>query len=214
MLISEQKPLEEILGYLEGEQKIFLVGCKGCAEGCESGGESQVEEMNQKLEEKGKTIVGQTMFDMVCDEPLVKVKMSQLKAKIEPSDSLLILCCGVGVQTLAAATDKVIHPGCNTISLGGAHAEWREAERCLECGDCVLDYTGGLCPIARCSKHLLNGPCGGSQDGKCEVNPDIPCVWHLIVERLAKLGRLDKLEEVKGPKNWSVSLVGGPPTTR
>jgi hypothetical protein len=214
MLISEQKPLEEILGYLNGEQKIFLVGCKGCAEGCESGGESQVEEMKQKLEEKGKTIVGQTMFDMVCDEPLVKVKMNQLKANIEPSDSLLILCCGVGVQTLAAATDKVIHPGCNTISLGGAHAEWREAERCLECGDCVLDYTGGLCPIARCSKHLLNGPCGGSQDGKCEVNPEIRCVWHLIVERLTKIGRLDKLEEVKGPKNWSVSLVGGPPTTR
>ena len=214
MLISEQKPLEEILGCLEGEEKVFLVGCKGCAEGCESGGERQVKEMKGVLEGKGKTIVGYTVLDMVCDEPLVKVRMAQLKRRIDPADSLLILCCGVGGQTVAAATRKVVHPGCNTVSLGGAHAEWREAERCLECGDCVLDYTGGLCPIARCSKHLLNGPCGGSQDKKCEINADIPCVWHLIVERLAELGRLQKLEEVKPPKNWSVSLVGGPPTTR
>ena len=214
MLISEQKPLEEILGYLEGEQRIFLVGCKGCAEGCESGGESQVKEMEEKLTNQGKTIVGQIMFDMVCDEPLVKVKTNYVADKIRAADSLLVLCCGVGVQTLAAAVDKVVHPGCNTVSLGGAHAEWREAERCMECGDCVLDYTGGLCPIARCSKHLLNGPCGGSQNGKCEVHPDIPCVWQLIVERLTKLGRVEKLEEVKGPKNWSLSLVSAPPLRR
>jgi hypothetical protein len=110
--------------------------------------------------------------------------------------------------------DKVVHPGCNTLSAGGAHAEWKEAERCLECGDCMLEFTGGLCPIARCSKHLLNGPCGGSQDGKCEVDPDIPCVWQQIVDRLAELGQLDKLDRLVAPKNWSVSLTSGPPVKR
>jgi hypothetical protein len=214
MLISEQKPIEETLASLNGEQKIFLVGCKGCAEGCRSGGEQQVLETKVKLEENGKTVIGYTMFDMLCDEPLVKIKLKYINDKIEPADSLLILCCGVGVQTIAALTYKVVHPGCNTLSLGGAHAEWREAERCLECGDCVLDHTGGLCPFARCSKHLLHGPCGGSHDGKCEVSSDIPCVWHLIVDRLSKQGRLSKLKEFRRPKNWSLGLIAGLPKRR
>jgi hypothetical protein len=110
--------------------------------------------------------------------------------------------------------DKVVHPGCNTLSSGGSHAEWKEAERCLECGDCMLEFTGGICPIARCSKHLLNGPCGGSQDGKCEVDPDIPCVWQQIVDRLIRLGQIDKLDRLVTPKNWSVSLTSGPPVKR
>ena len=214
MLISEQKPIEEILHSLDGEKAIFLIGCKGCAEGCESGGEQQVIEMKQKLENEGKSITGFSVIDMVCDKPLTRIKLASYRKAVDPADSLLILCCGVGVQTVAEIVNKVVHPGCNTISSGGAHAEWREAERCLECGDCVLDYTGGICPIARCSKHLLNGPCGGSQEGKCEVSPDIPCAWQLIVERLAEIGRLDKLEEFKGPKNWGVSLIAGLPTKR
>jgi len=126
----------------------------------------------------------------------------------------LVLTCGVGVQTVAGVVDKAVHPGCNTLSSGGAHAEWKEAERCLECGDCVLEFTGGICPIARCSKHLLNGPCGGSQDGKCEVNADIPCAWQLIIERLTELGQLDRLERLVPPKNWNVSLIAGPPVRR
>ena len=212
MLATKQKPFEEIISSLDGEKAIFLIGCKGCAKGYETGGESQVMEMKKKLEEKGKRIAGVSLVDMVCDEPLTRIKLNAHKDAVKAADSLLVMCCGVGVQTVAAMADKAVHPGCNTISLGGAHAEWKEAERCLECGDCVLDYTGGLCPIARCSKHLLNGPCGGSQGGKCEVSADIPCVWQLIVERLAKQGRLSKLEQVKPPKNWKVSLIAGPPT--
>jgi len=214
MLVSEQKPVEEILRYLDGEKAIFLIGCKGCAEGCQSGGEQQVIEMKQKLEEGGKTVTGFSLIDMVCNEALTRMKLASHRQAIDSSDSLLVLTCGSGVQSTAAVIDKVIHPGCNTISKGGAHAEWKDAERCLECGDCVLDYTGGICPIARCSKHLLNGPCGGSQGGKCEVSQDIPCVWQLIIEHLSKIGRLDKLEEFKPPKNWSISLVGGLPTKR
>jgi hypothetical protein len=211
MLISKQKPLEEILSYLEGDKSIFLIGCKGCAEGWGSGGEKQVAEMKNTLREKGKTVTGSVVVDMLCDAVLTRLKLRSYKKEIAAADSMLVLTDGAGVQTVAEVVDKVVHPGCNTLSSGGAHAEWKEAERCLECGDCVLEFTGGLCPIARCSKHLLNGPCGGSQGGKCEVDPSIPCVWQQIVDHLAKLGRLDKLERLVTPKNWSVSLISGPP---
>lgn len=211
MLISKQKPLEEILSYLEGDKSIFLIGCKGCAEGWGSGGEKQVAEMKNTLREKGKTVTGSVVVDMLCDAALTKLKLRSYKKEIAAADSMLVLTDGAGVQTVAEVVNKMVHPGCNTLSSGGAHAEWKESERCLECGDCVLEFTGGLCPIARCSKHLLNGPCGGSQGGKCEVDPSIPCVWQQIVDHLAKLGRLDKLERLVTPKNWSVSLVSGPP---
>ena len=214
MLISEQKPLEEILSYLEGDKSIFLIGCKGCAEGWGSGGEKQVAEMKNTLQERGKAVSGSVVVDMLCDSVLTKLKLRAYKKEVAAADSILVLTDGAGVQTVAGLVDKVVHPGCNTLSSGGAHAEWKEAERCLECGDCMLEFTGGLCPIARCSKHLLNGPCGGSQDGKCEVDPDIPCVWQQIVDRLAKLGQLDKLERLVTPKNWSVSLISGPPVKR
>jgi hypothetical protein len=214
MLISKQKPLEEILSYLDGEGKVFLVGCNGCAEGWESGGERQVLEMKAMLEQKGKSVTGYVLVDMLCDRALATLKLLSHKREIEEADSLLVLTDGAGVQTVSEIVKKVVHPGCNTLSSGGAHAEWKGAERCLECGDCMLEYTGGLCPIARCSKHLLNGPCGGSQSGKCEVDPEIPCVWHLIYERLRDLGRLDKMERLIPPKNWSVSLISGPPVKR
>jgi hypothetical protein len=211
MLISKQKPLEEILSYLEGDKSIFVIGCKGCAEGWGSGGEKQVAEMRSTLQEKGKAVTGSVVVDMLCDAALTKLKLRSYKKEIAAADSMLVLTDGAGVQTVAEVVDKVVHPGCNTLSAGGGHAEWKESERCLECGDCVLEFTGGLCPIARCSKHLLNGPCGGSQGGKCEVDPSIPCVWQQIVDHLAKLGRLDKLEGLVTPKNWSVSLISGPP---
>ncbi len=214
MLISEQKPLQEILTYLDGEKSIFLVGCKGCAEGWGSGGEKQVAGMKNSLQEKGKTITGSVLVDMLCDAALTRLKLRSYKKEIAAADSIMVLTDGAGVQTVAEVVNKMVHPGCNTLSSGGAHAEWKEAERCLECGDCMLEFTGGLCPIARCSKHLLNGPCGGSQGGKCEVDPSIPCVWQQIVDHLAKLGRLDKLERLVTPKNWSVSLISGPPVKR
>ena len=214
MLISEQKPLEEILSYLEGDKSIFLIGCKGCAEGWGSGGEKQVAEMKNTLQERGKAVSGSVVVDMLCDSALTKLELRAYKKEIAVADSILVLTDGAGVQTVAELVNKVVHPGCNTLSSGGAHAEWKEAERCLECGDCVLEFTGGLCPIARCSKLLLNGPCGGSQGGKCEVDPNIPCVWQQIVDRLAKLGQLDKLERLVKPKNWSVSLISGPPVKR
>ena len=204
MIISEQKPLPEILQSLEGEQRIFLVGCKGCAEACHTGGEAQVLEMKQKLEGEGKTITGNTVVDFLCDKALVKFRLKAHEEEIISADSLLVMTCGIGVQATAAVVDKVTHPACNTISVGGARGEWRGDERCLECGECLLDYTGGICPLTACTKGLLNGPCGGARDGKCEFEPETrDCGWHLIYERLKKLNRLDKMRAMVGTKDYS-----------
>lgn len=214
MLTTKQKPLEQILEYLDGENSVFLVGCKGCAEGCHTGGEQEVLDMKQRLEEAGKTIAGISLIDFMCNDNLVRMTLQAHEDKIIDADSLLALCCGIGVQATSAVVDKIVHPGCNTVSMGGRHGEWREGERCMECGDCVLEFTGGICPVARCAKMLLNGPCGGSVDGKCEISPDIPCAWQQIIERLSKLGRLDKLERIVAPKDWSVSLMAGSASQR
>jgi len=204
MIISEMKPIEEILGYLKGEAKIFLVGCKGCAEVCQTGGEPQVLEMKQKLQEAGKTVTGYTVVDFLCDKALVKLRLKAREEDVVAADSLLVMTCGIGVQATAAVTDKVTHPTCNTMSRGGAQGEWRGSERCRECGDCLLDITGGICPLTACSKSLVNGQCGGSKDGKCEVEPDVrDCGWYLIYERLKKLNRLEKMTEVYPPKAYS-----------
>jgi len=214
MLITKQKPLEQILGYIGNEKSIFIVGCKGCAEGCHTGGEKEVAEMKLKLEQAGKKVSGTALIDFMCNDGQVRLMLQPHETEILASDSLLVLCCGVGVQATSSVVDKMVHPGCNTVSLGGRHAEWREAERCMECGDCVLDYTGGICPVARCSKFLMNGPCGGSVNGKCEISKDIPCAWQLIIDRLTKLGRLDKMQTIVAPKDWSVSLTAGAASKR
>jgi len=204
MLVSELKPWEEILGYLDGESKVFIVGCKGCAEVCQTGGEAQVLEMKQKLEQQGKTVTGYTVVDFLCDRALVKLRLRALEEEVMAADSLLVMTCGVGVQATAAVVNKVTHPACNTMNLGGARGEWRGTERCRECGDCLLDITGGICPLTACSKGLINGPCGGAKDGKCEVEPDVrDCGWHLIYQRLKKLNRLDKMKTIVAPKNYS-----------
>ncbi|MFC1961439.1 methylenetetrahydrofolate reductase C-terminal domain-containing protein [Chloroflexota bacterium] len=204
MIISEQKPFPEILQSLNGEQNIFIVGCKGCAEACHTGGEPQVLEMKQKLENEGKHIAGYTVVDFLCDKALAKFRLKAHEDAVKAADSLLVMTCGLGVQATAKVVDKLTHPACNTINTGGARGEWRGEERCLECGDCVLDYTGGICPLTACTKSLINGPCGGAKDGKCEFEPEArDCGWHLIYERLKKLGQLDRMRVMLGAKNWS-----------
>lgn len=204
MLVSELKPKEEIMGYLNGESKVFIVGCKGCAEVCQTGGEAQVAEMKQTLEKAGKTVTGHAAVDFLCDKALIKLRLMPHKGQILAADSLLVMTCGIGVQATAAVVDKVTHPACNTINQGGARGEWRGSERCRECGDCLLDITGGICPLTACSKSLINGPCGGAKDGRCEVEPEFrECGWQLIYERLKKLNRLDRMKEVIPPKAYS-----------
>lgn len=204
MLLSQQKSLEEILRSLEGEKKIFLLGCGGCAESSGTGGKAQVLEMKGKLEAAGKNITGYTVVDFLCQKALVQSRLRGKVKEVKEADSLLVLTCGVGVQAVAAVSGKVTHPGCNTVSLGGMRGEWQGSERCQECGDCVLDFTGGICPLTACSKSLLNGACGGTtKEGKCEVDPEMECGWKQIYERLEKLGRLDKLRQMYDAKDHS-----------
>jgi ferredoxin len=213
MIISEHKPLAEILKSLEGELRIFIAGCKGCAEACHTGGEPQVLEMKENLEKEGKTVTGYAVVDFLCDKALNKFRLGAHEEEIKSADSILVMTCGLGVQATAKVVDKVTHPACNTINTGGARGEWRGEERCLECGDCVLDYTGGICPLTACTKSLINGPCGGAKDGKCEFEPEVrDCGWHLIYERLKKLDQLDKMRTVLGAKDWG--KMRPPPSLR
>ncbi len=203
MLVSQQKPMEEILRYLDGEKAVFLVGCKGCAEACQTGGEKQVIEMKQKLEQAGKIVTGHTVVDFLCDKALVKLRLKPYEKDIMPADSLLVMTCGIGVQATANVVNKVVHPATNTINPGGAQGTWPGAERCRQCGDCVLEFTGGICPLTACTKSLINGQCGGSKNGRCEVEPEVrPCGWQLIYERLAKIGCLDYMRTPITVKNW------------
>jgi ferredoxin len=207
MLLSQQKPWEEILRSLEGESKIFILGCGGCAEASGTGGKPQVLEMKGKLEGVGKRVTGYAVVDFLCQKALVQSRLRGKAKEVKEADSFLVMTCGVGVQAVAAVSPKVTHPGCNTLPLGGMRGEWQGSERCRECGDCVLDSTGGICPLTACSKYLLNGACGGTtKEGKCEVDQEMECGWKLIYDRLEKLGRLDKLLQIHNPKDYSKTI--------
>jgi len=206
MIFTENKPIDEILGSVAQEKNIFLLGCNGCAEVCETGGEKGLSAMKAELEKAGKNVIGTTLVDFLCNKLLVATRLAREKDKLKRADSILALTCGVGVQAVSAVVDKVVHPGANTISLGGLQGLWPSDERCQACGNCVLDYTGGICPVAFCAKSLLNGPCGGAQDGKCEVDPERDCGWLKIYERLEKLGRLENLKKIYEPRDHSKML--------
>ena len=193
MIYSEQKPFEDILGYLEGEKSVFILGCNGCAQSSGSGGPVQVEEMKQKLEEAGYTVTGTKVIDFLCEKALVKSGLRGKVDQVVAADSILVMTCGIGVQAVAASVNKVCHPACNTVNLGGSRGEWQGSERCFECGQCLLDYTGGVCPLTACTKSLVSGACGGASDGKCEISPDHDCGWELIYNRLKSKNQLDKL---------------------
>ena len=203
MILSKQKPWEEILSYLDGENNVFILGCNGCAQASGSGGPEQVEEMTGKLEGIGKKVSGSAVIDFLCEKALVKSRLRSKVEQIVAADSILVMTCGVGVQAVAASVNKVCHPACDTVNLGGSRGEWKGSERCLECGECLLEYTGGICPLTACTKGLISGQCGGASDGKCELNPEKDCGWELIYKRLKDLNQLDKLRRFIAPKDYS-----------
>ncbi len=206
MLFTQNKPLDEILESLGQEKNIFLLACNGCAEACETGGQEALSAMKMEVEKAGKNVTGACLVDFLCNKLLVTMRLSREMDKIRQADSILVLTCGIGVQAVARVVDKVVRPGANTVSLGGLQGLWPSDERCEACGDCALDYTGGICPITSCAKSLLNGPCGGSQDGKCEVDSEKDCGWIKIYERLKKVGRLENLKKVRKPRDHSKML--------
>ena len=212
MIIAERKPIDEILGFLSKHQKIMLLGCGGCVTVCLAGGEKEVGILGSQLAmaraKEGRPLeVVQWTVERQCDFEYFE----GIRHEAKDVDAILSLACGIGIQTAAEAfQDKVVWPGVNTRFLGVNLNVGVWAERCQACGQCVLDKTGGICPVARCSKSIFNGPCGGSQDGKCEVSPDTDCGWAMIHDRLARLGQVDSLREILPVKDWSHSRDGGP----
>lgn len=203
MILSEQKPWEQILEYLDGEKNIFVLGCDGCAQSSGSGGPVQVAEMRSKLEEAGKKVTGATVLGFLCNKALVKSGLRPRIEQLKASDSILIMTCGIGVQAVAASVNMVCHPACNTINLGGSRGTWPGDERCQECGQCLLDYTGGICPISSCTKSLTNGQCGGASKGKCELDPNRDCGWEMIYNRLKSKNQVDRLKKLVAPLDYS-----------
>lgn len=212
MITVEQKRLEEILEMTNGQSRLLVLGCETCAAMSLSGGKKQAEELASaiRIARKQSQEDGEVSVDAVarqCEPEFVDL----VEKEAQQSDAVLSLACGAGVQLLAERfPDKVIIPGCNTSFLGVTEKLGVWSERCAGCGNCILDKTGGLCPIARCAKQLLNGPCGGSTNGKCEISKDVDCVWQLIIDRLTRLDRLEMLEEIFPVKDWSPAGHGGP----
>lgn len=206
MIYTEKKPLNEILQSLGKDKNIFLLSCNGCCDAAATGGEVQTLQMKKQLQQANKIIVGWAVVDFLCNKLLAALKLIPYKDKINQADSILVMSCGIGVQSVAKALKKAVHPALDTISLGGFQGLWPSEERCEQCGDCILDITGGICPVASCSKGLLNGPCGGAKDGKCEVDQEKECGWQLIYERLKDIGRLDNLKQFRGPRNYQKML--------
>jgi len=212
MIVGEQKSLEEVMALLGEAKKVLVVGCGTCVTVCLAGGEKEVGILASSLRMKSKL----DDHAMEVDEITVQRQceweyLDPLAERMGEYDVILSMACGIGVQAMNEHfADAVTVPGLNTTFLGLPVEQGVWEERCQACGDCVLGLTGGICPIARCSKQLLNGPCGGSQDGVCEIDPDIACAWQLIWERAAKLDRMDVMLEVQPPKDWATSRDGGP----
>jgi len=212
MIVGERKPLEEIFESIEGAKDILVAGCGTCVAVCMAGGEKEVgmlaAELRMGARLRGLDIdVSEATAQRQCD----KEYLETLREHVEGKDLVISMACGIGVQYLALNYEPVrVVPGINTDFLGANLDVGEWAEYCQNCGDCVLADTGGICPIARCSKSLLNGPCGGSANGKCEIDPTVDCAWQLIYDRMKALGRLDRLSEVHPPKSWKTSRDGGP----
>ena len=212
MIVAEQKPLEEIRDLIDEASNVLVVGCGTCVTVCFAGGEKEAGilatslRMKTKLDGEPKDVT-HTTVQRQCEWEYI----DPLNDQIGEVDAVISLGCGIGVQAMAERyPDAVIVPGLNTTFLGLPTEQGIWEERCAACGECVLGLTGGICPIARCAKQLLNGPCGGSQEGVCEINPETPCAWQLIYEKLAAQDRLHLIMEIQPPKDWSTSRDGGP----
>jgi len=214
MIVAERKSLNEIKSFIEDYHKILIVGCGTCTTVCLAGGETEVKVVASGLrigflKEDKEIEILEDCITRQCEPEFVTPLVERVKK--ENIEAVLSLGCGVGVNFLADKLETIpVFPGVNTEFFGAAVEPGVWVEMCAGCGNCILHLTGGICPIARCSKSILNGPCGGSKDGKCEISPDVDCGWSLIVERMKKIGTLHRLEEIIPPRDWSTSHHGGP----
>ncbi len=212
MIVAERKPMEEILERLKPYKRVLLAGCRGCVTVCNSGGEKEVSILAAALQlarqERGEPFEPQEItVERQCDAEY----LDPIRQKVDEADAVLSTACGAGVQFSAEHLSRsVVLPALNTVFIGVAEQRGIWGERCQACGDCKLDRTGGICPVTRCSKSIMNGPCGGSTDGHCEIDDSVPCGWQLIVDRLDALGEMERYEEILEEPDWSKSRDGGP----
>ncbi len=212
MIVADKKPIEEIIEEIKGHNKILILGCNECVTVCEAGGKKEVEILSSALRmyfsNNGKEMaIEEHTLERQCDHEYLE----EIRDRIDQYDAVLSLACGVGVQFMAEKYHSTpIYPGVNTCFLGATEQRGLWTERCQACGKCILASTGGICPVSRCAKRILNGPCGGSSKGKCELSKDLDCAWQLIVDRLKELGRMDEYETVCPIKDWSTDRAGGP----
>ena len=206
--ITKQKTPADIEKLLEKDLKVFLVGCGTCATMCRTGGKAEVLEMARKLADLGKTVTGLVVIPTVCDSLDQQALAEDAKA-IEEADCILVMACAYGVQALAIYTDKPVYPALETLFMGQEMSPGAFSEVCVQCGECVLAWTGGICPLTACPKGLLNGACGGAKSGKCEISAAKDCAWEVIYERLRKQGKLENLRKRRSPRNFAAGLKPG-----
>ena len=198
--ITQKKTEEEIDRLLNGLGRIFIIGCGTCVTLTCTGGEPEVQAMKENLAAKGKMITGQTVVPVACDN-LTREFLSDFGTQINQADVLLIMTCAFGVQTIARQLKKMVVPALNTLFIGKETAIGLFDEICTQCGTCIIGETGGICPVTNCHKGLVNGPCGGTNHGKCEIDVNKDCVWTLIYNRLTELGRLESMRKYQKPRN-------------
>ncbi len=206
--ITQAKPEEELDRLLEGITRVFIVGCGTCVTLTRTGGVDQVLAMKERLLQKGKMVTGHMVVPVACDQLSYEILEEQGEA-IGPAEALVIMTCAYGVQTIGSQLEKMVVPALDTVFIGKESASGVFQQVCLQCGECILGETGGICPVTACHKGLVNGPCGGTNNGKCEIDPNKDCAWTLIYNRLKQFDKLDLMRRYHRPKNYHVEPQPG-----
>jgi len=201
--ITKQKPFDEVKEQLDRFDRVYIVGCGTCATMTRTGGREEVLHMKEYLQELGKLITGWTVIPTACDE-MTEVAIRESEGAIQNANCILVMACALGVHRMSLSTDKPAIPALDTLFIGVEDSPGYFHEVCAQCGQCVLGEMAGICPLTACHKGLLNGPCGGTNNGKCEVDKEKDCGWTLIYERLKEQGRLDLMRKYQPPKNYQV----------
>jgi len=211
MIVAQRKKIPDLLGIIEKHRKVLLLGCGTCVTVCLAGGQREVSIIASALRMAAKLKnIPLEIEEMTVERQCDNVFMEQAAEAVKRNDAILSIGCGAGVQALAERySGKPVYAGLDTAFIGILEERGIWAEKCAACGFCVLHQYGGICPVTRCAKHMLNGPCSGSSEDHCEVNPHRPCAWQLIYHRLKDIDQLDRLKDIAPLKNWSTSLDGG-----
>jgi len=204
MIITKKRDFREFMENIANYSSFFLIGCSECATLCGTGGEPELQAMKEALEAEGKKVTGTFVTKTGCQVLGTKLELKPFKENIAEADCILVMSCGAGTQTAVELfEDKPVYPTNDSLFLGNMTRMQMFDERCSLCGKCILDKTGGICPVTACPKGLLNGPCGGTNEGKCERSPDIECAWVRIYNRLKRIDRLDDMRQIAKPKDWA-----------